>query len=126
MRRLRSNLGRSTRRPWPNLGRSSKRLWPKLGRSSRRLMRGENNKLKRPYILKKEITPRGWLIRPQRSLRDDRMTKRFSVILVGLFLDALDSLIEKGFYVSYQAAFRAALRRLFRFHGIESFSQKEW
>ena len=29
--------------------------------------------MKRPYILEKEITPRGWLIRPRRSLIDDGM-----------------------------------------------------
>ena len=33
--------------------------------------------MKRPYILEKEITPRGWLIRPRRSLRDDGMKETF-------------------------------------------------
>jgi len=45
--------------------------------------------------------------------------KRFSVTLTGPYIDALDSLVKNGLYIDHQATIRDALRRLFRFHGIE-------
>jgi len=46
---------------------------------------------------------------------------RFSVILTGPFLEALDLLIEEGIYKDHQSGIRDALRRLFRLYGIEPF-----
>ena len=54
-------------------------------------------------------------------MSDDMVKKRFSVILTGPFLEALDLLIEDGIYNDHQSGIRDALRRLFRFHGIEPF-----
>jgi len=45
--------------------------------------------------------------------------KRFSVTLTGPYIDALDSLVKEGIYMDHQGGIRHALRRLFRFHGIE-------
>jgi len=49
---------------------------------------------------------------------------RFSLTLTTVYVEALDHLVEAGLYMEYQAAIRDALRHLFRFHGIESFSDK--
>ncbi len=54
-------------------------------------------------------------------MSDERVKKRFSVILTGPFLEALDLLIEEGIYKDHQSGIRDALRSLFRFHGIEPF-----
>ena len=53
---------------------------------------------------------------------DDK--KRFSVTLTRPYKEALDHLVEKGVYIDHQDAIRDALRRLFRFHGIEPFTDK--
>ena len=81
--------------------------------------------MKQPYVLEKEITPRGSLIRPRRSPRVDRMKTCITVTLTEVYLDALDRLVEKGVYVSQQSAIRDALRYLLRFQRMEPFSQKE-
>ena len=53
---------------------------------------------------------------------DDK--RRFSVTLTGPYIEALDRLVEEGLYIDHQDAIRDALRRLFRYHGMESFSEK--
>jgi len=45
--------------------------------------------------------------------------KRFSVTLTGPYIERLDRLVDEGLYLDHQAGIRHALRRLFRFHGIE-------
>jgi len=45
--------------------------------------------------------------------------KRFSVTLTDPYIAALDRLVEEGLYMDHQGGIRHALRRLFRFHGIE-------
>ena len=54
-------------------------------------------------------------------MSDEMVKTRFSVILTGPFLEALDLLIEEGIYKDHQSGIRDALRRLFHFHGIEPF-----
>ena len=55
----------------------------------------------------------------------DKVTKkRIGLLLTGPYLEALEQLVEKGIYLEHQVAIRDALRRLFEFHGIESFSDK--
>ena len=51
--------------------------------------------------------------------------KRFSVTLTTAYVEALDRLVEVGIYLDHQAAIRDALRRLFQYHRIEPFSDKE-
>jgi len=53
------------------------------------------------------------------SKKADR--KRFSVTLTGPYVEALDSLVDKGLYLDHQDGIRGSLRRLFRHHGIEPF-----
>ena len=56
----------------------------------------------------------------------DNTTKiRIGVTLTKVYVDALDSLVEKGIYLEYQVAIRDALRRLFRHHGLEPF-RSQW
>jgi len=45
--------------------------------------------------------------------------RRFSVTLTGPYIEALNRLVKEGFYLDHQDAIRDALRRLFRFHGME-------
>jgi len=45
--------------------------------------------------------------------------RRFSVTLTGPYIEALNRLVEKGLYLDHQDAIRDALRRLFKYHGIE-------
>lgn len=45
--------------------------------------------------------------------------KRYSVTLTELYLERMDSLIEQGIYLDHQTSIRAALRLLFKFHGME-------
>jgi len=47
--------------------------------------------------------------------------KRLGLTLTGIYIDALDQLVEEGLYMEYQTAIRAALRFFFRHHGIEPF-----
>jgi Arc/MetJ-type ribon-helix-helix transcriptional regulator len=55
----------------------------------------------------------------------DNDKKRYSVTLTTAYVKALDQLIEVGIYMDHQDAIRDALRRLFQYHGIEPFSEKE-
>ena len=57
-------------------------------------------------------------------MADKVSKKRIGLLLTGPYLDALEQLVEKGIYLEHQVAIRDALRRLFQFHGIESFSDK--
>lgn len=45
--------------------------------------------------------------------------KRFSVTLTEPYIERLDRLVDEGLYLDHQGGIRHALRRLFRFHGIE-------
>jgi len=45
--------------------------------------------------------------------------RRFSVTLTRPDIDALNQLVTEGLYMDHQDGIRYALRRLFRFHGIE-------
>jgi len=55
----------------------------------------------------------------------DNDKKRYSVTLTTAYVTALNQLIEVGIYMDRQDAIRDALRRLFQYHGIEPFSEKE-
>lgn len=50
--------------------------------------------------------------------------RRFSVSLTKPYIEALDHLVEEGFYIDHQDAIRHALRCLFQYQGMESFSEK--
>ena len=45
--------------------------------------------------------------------------RRFSVTLTKPYIEALDRLVEEGLYMDHQSGIRHALRRLFRYHGME-------
>ncbi len=45
--------------------------------------------------------------------------KRYSVTLTKPYIDALNHLINEGLYMDHQGGIRHALRRLYRFHGVE-------
>ena len=45
--------------------------------------------------------------------------KRFSVTLTEPYIERLDRLVDEGLYLDHQGGIRHALRRLFKFHGIE-------
>ncbi|GAH34027.1 unnamed protein product, partial [marine sediment metagenome] len=44
--------------------------------------------------------------------------------LTKVYIEALDQLVEMGLYMEHQDAIRDSLRRLFQFHGIETFADK--
>ena len=48
--------------------------------------------------------------------------KRCSITLYNPYLECLDHLVKAGFYKNKQEVFRAALRALFKDHGLENFS----
>jgi len=50
---------------------------------------------------------------------------RIGLTLTQVYIDTLDQLVEMGLYIDHQAAIRDALRRLFQFHGLEPFTDKE-
>jgi len=56
-------------------------------------------------------------------LTDNANKRRFSVTLTTPYIEALDSLVEEGLYMDHQDVIRHALRRLFQYHGIESFTK---
>jgi len=58
-------------------------------------------------------------------MMDENDKRRFSVTLTKLYVGDLDRYVEEGFYIDHQAAIREALRRLSRFHGFGTFSDKE-
>ena len=47
--------------------------------------------------------------------------KRFSVTLTSIYIEALNTLVERGIYLEPQVAIRDAMRILFRRHKIEPF-----
>jgi len=49
----------------------------------------------------------------------DIVKKRISVTLTGSYIERLDILVEKGFYMDHQDALRDGLKRLFQHHGME-------
>jgi len=51
--------------------------------------------------------------------------RRFSVTLTEPHVKDLVRYVEEGLYIDHQAAIREGLRRLSRFHGFETFSDKE-
>ena len=55
----------------------------------------------------------------------DKATRtRISLTLTKVYVETLDQLVDEGFYLERQVAIRAALRLLFKFHGIEPFADK--
>ena len=50
-----------------------------------------------------------------------KVKRRISLTLTRIYVEALDRLVDEGIYMEHQVAIRAALRLLFRFHGIEPF-----
>ncbi len=48
-------------------------------------------------------------------------TKRFSLTLKRVYVEALEQLVEEGIYLEPQVAIRDALRILFRLHKIKPF-----
>ena len=54
-------------------------------------------------------------------MSDKIVKRRYSLTLTEPFIEALDSLVERGLYLEHQVAIRGALRRLFRYHRIEPF-----
>ena len=54
-------------------------------------------------------------------MTDKTDKRRISLTLTKPYVDALDHLVNEGLYMEPQDAVRAALRLLFRFHGIEPF-----
>ncbi len=57
-------------------------------------------------------------------MSDKGARTRISLTLTKVYVEALDRLVDGGIYLEHQAAIRAALRRLFQFHGIEPFTDK--
>lgn len=57
--------------------------------------------------------------------KNEANRKRFSVTLTPPHWGDLDRYVEEGLYIDHQTAIREALRRLSRFHGFETFSDKE-
>lgn len=51
----------------------------------------------------------------------DKVRRRLSLTLTGVYVEALDRLVGEGIYLEHQVAIRAALRLLFRVHRIEPF-----
>ena len=47
--------------------------------------------------------------------------KRIGLVLTKPYLEALDYLVEEGFYLGHQVAIRDGMRLLFRHHKIEPF-----
>jgi len=57
-------------------------------------------------------------------LSDKASRIRVTLALTKVYVEALDQLVDEGLYMEHQVAIRAALRLLFRFHGIEQFRSK--
>ncbi len=57
-------------------------------------------------------------------MSDKLVKRRFTMTLTPVYVEALDQLVAEGLYLENQGAIRAALRLLFKFHGIESFIDK--
>ncbi|GAI00350.1 unnamed protein product, partial [marine sediment metagenome] len=58
------------------------------------------------------------------GLSDKAARTRLALHLTKVYIDALDYLVAEGIYMERTAVIRGALRRLFRHHGIESFSKE--
>ena len=58
------------------------------------------------------------------TLSEKSTRHRISLTLTEVYLDALDQLVEEGLYMEQQDAIRDALRRLFRHHEIDPFTDK--
>ena len=54
-----------------------------------------------------------------------KVKRRFSLTLTGVYVKALDQLVDEGIYLEHQVAIRAALRLLFRHHNVAPFAEKE-
>ena len=50
--------------------------------------------------------------------------RRFTVKLSSIYAEALDRVVDEGFYLNPQGAIRAGLSLLFQFHGYEAFIDK--
>ena len=50
-----------------------------------------------------------------------KVKRRLSLTLTKAYVEALDYLVDEGIYMEHQVAIRAALRLLFRRHGVEPF-----
>jgi len=59
------------------------------------------------------------------TLSDKATRTRIGLTLTKVYIETMDQLVEMGLYIDHQAAIRDALRRLFQFHGIEPFTDKE-
>jgi len=57
-------------------------------------------------------------------MSDSATRIRLTLTLTKVYVDALDWLVEEGLYMEHQVAIRDALRHLFKFHGIDPFSEK--
>ena len=55
---------------------------------------------------------------------DNTDKTRIGLTLTKVYMEALNRLVDEGIYLEHQVAIRDALRLLFRFHGIEQFSDK--
>jgi len=58
-------------------------------------------------------------------LSDKADRTRIGLTLTQVYIDTLDQLVDLGLYIDHQAAIRDALRRLFQYHGLEPFTDKE-
>ena len=57
-------------------------------------------------------------------MKDKPEKTRVSLTLTPVYVEALDQLVGRGFYLNPQGVIRAGLSLLFQFHGIESFTDK--
>ncbi len=55
------------------------------------------------------------------DLSDNPAKTRVSLTLTGVYVEALDRLVEEGLYVDRREVIKDALRRLFRHYEIKSF-----
>jgi len=59
------------------------------------------------------------------GLSDKATRTRIGLTLTQVYIEALDHFVNEGIYMEHQEAIRDALRRRFRIHGIEPFTDKE-
>ena len=57
-------------------------------------------------------------------MSDKGFKRRINVKLSRIYAEALDRVVDEGYYLNPQGAIRVALSRLFQFHGIEPFTDK--
>jgi len=59
------------------------------------------------------------------SILSDKADRiRIGLTLTKIYVEALNYLVDEGIYMEHQEAIRGSLRRLFRHHGIEPFTDK--